>query len=363
MRPRTLILLIAVAAVAVLATMMLERGPVRVTDSPAAGLLYPALKEQLNDIEQIRLSTGEKSVSLEKTGTGWIVPQKGGYAADSGKIRQMLLRLAETKILETKTSNPDLYPRLGVADQDAEDGAGTLLSLGPPADARLVVGNRDDRAGGTYVRRAGESASYLVGTEIPADASPLDWVDREVLDIDSASVRKLTIRHSDGEVLELLRVGDQLVAAGVPEGRELSGPGATQPMARLLSPLRLDDVQPASEFDAADPQATVDVHLDDGQRITARAWQTGEERWMAFDVTLDPAEPTAAAHDGESAESEGDPSPSDKTSDEPLTPGRADPESVARQDAALAGWVYRVPVYKYDQAVRRMEDLLKPLED
>jgi len=362
MRPRTLILLIAVAAVAVLATVFLERGPAPATDSPAAGLLYPALREQLNDIERIQLASGEVSVSLEKAEAGWIVPQKGGYAADAGKIRQLLLRLAEAEILETKTSNPDLYPRLGVADQDAADGVGTLLSLGPPADVRLVVGNRDDRAGGTYVRPSGESASYLLDAEIPADVNPLDWVDREVLDIDSASVRKMTIRHADGEVLELLRVGDQLVAAGVPEGRELSGPGATQPLARLLSPLRLDDVKPVAEFGPADPQATIDVHLDDGRIITARAWQKDEERWMAFDVTMDAAEPTEAALAEAPTGTDGDSSPPDAANDEPLTPNRADPESVARQDAALAGWVYRVPVYKYDQAVRRIEDLLKPQE-
>jgi hypothetical protein len=361
MQTRTLILLAVAVVAALAATMLLERKSEPDSVVAGGGLLYPNLTANLNTIDRLELTQGDQQIVLEKSDSGWIVEQKSGYPADSGKIRQLLLRLSEARILEAKTTNPELYPRLTVAEPDAAEGAGNLLEIAAPSDVRLIIGDLDSRAGGTYVRRAGESQSYLVDTEIDAGGTPLDWLDRTIMDIDSASVSQVRISHADGETLTLLRVGGQLVVAGVPEDRELSGPASTQPAARLLSPLRLDDVVPIGEFDIADPEATVDVHLDDGRKITIRAWRREDERWMAFDVALAPpdeAEPTASGLPAESETGEED----DDSGDE-LETGRADPEAVAERDAFLAGWVYRVPVFKYDQAVRRMEDLLKPVTD
>jgi hypothetical protein len=355
MQARTLILLAIAVVAALAATMLLERKSGPDSAKTGGGLLYPNLTGSLNSIDRLELTRGNQQIRLEKSDSGWIVEQKSGYPADSGKIRQLLLRLSEARILEEKTTNPELYPRLGVAEPDATEGAGALLEIAAPADVRLIIGDFDGRAGGTYVRRAGESQSYLVDTEIDTGGTPLDWLDRTIMDIDSASVREVRIDHADGETLTLLRVGGQLVVAGVPEDRELSGPGSTQPVARLLSPLRLDDVTPIGEFDVADPEATIDVHLDDGRKITARAWRREDERWMTFDVALaSPDEPELPAENMTGED--------DESGDEPETV-RADPETVAQQDAFLAGWAYRVPVHKYDQAVRRMEDLLKPVTD
>ena len=44
----------------------------------------------------------------------------------------------------------------------------------------------------------------------------------------------------------------------------------------------------------------------------------------------------------------------------PPPPVMIDAEEVARQDARFSGWMYRLPVYKYEQIVRRMEDFLLP---
>jgi hypothetical protein len=36
---------------------------------------------------------------------------------------------------------------------------------------------------------------------------------------------------------------------------------------------------------------------------------------------------------------------------------------VARHSEELAGWVFRIPVTRYDQMVRRPDDLLSPLPE
>ena len=121
MRAKTLIVLALVAAAAIVGSALLERGSAPDPAVSDGTLLYPGLTEAINGITRVRFSdpgTGEP-VQLERTDAGWIVVQKDGYPADAGKIRQLLLRLAEARLAETKTANPELYPRLGVADPGA----------------------------------------------------------------------------------------------------------------------------------------------------------------------------------------------------------------------------------------------------
>lgn len=369
MQARTLVILAAIAVLAAIGAAFLED---RQASTPPAidDLLYPALSAGLNETTSIEITdgNGNEAVTVERKDAGWIVVEEYGYRADSGKIRQLLLRLSDAIIVETKTSNPDLYARLGVADPGSAEGAGLLLEIGEPVDVRLIVGKRESRAGkGTYARRAGEDISYLIDADIELDTDPLNWLDRQLFDVDSQSVQRVEIIHEDGEEVVLQRVGDQFVIVGIPEGRNLSSPGAAQPVSRALSSLLFDDVLPRSEFENFDPQASAHFHLDDGRRITILAQQREDERWVSVQVALDPvessagAEPPAPVEDPESEERETDaPPPSGEGAAPEPVADRLDAEEVARQDARFSGWIYRLPVYKYEQIVRRMEDFLLP---
>ena len=46
----------------------------------------------------------------------WTVAERDNYPADTGRLRKLLLELAEARLLEEKTSNPELYDRLKVED-------------------------------------------------------------------------------------------------------------------------------------------------------------------------------------------------------------------------------------------------------
>ena len=376
MRTKTLIVLAVVAVLAVAGALLLQKRSAPDSSVADGVLLYPDLRPGLNDVARIDVTApgADAPLLLERRENGWVVVPKSGYPADAGKIRQLLLRLSDARIVEVKTSNPELYSRLDLADTG--DGGGTLLVIGAPADVSLLVGSRGAAGGsGTYVRRQGEAQSYLVDVDLDVGGAPADWLDRDLFDVDAGAVNRVVITHPDGETLELIRVGELLVAAGIPSGRELSNIGAAQPIARGLAGLRLDDVVPVSEFDGAEPEATVEYHLDDGRRITAQAWRKGDGRWLAFNVGMDPppaesvpAQPEAgppAQDDGaQTARGEaGAPAAGAagaESGEQGGTRQRADPESVAKEDAALSGWVFEVPVHRYEQMVRRMEDLLKP---
>ena len=362
MKGKTLVVLTGVAFLAAATAFWLDRGRSPASLSGDGEPLFAGFGEQINDVREIRLSIGgsEQGITLSRDDSGWRVAERYGYAADAGAIRRLLLKLSEARVVEPKTSNPDLYARLGVEDVSAVSGEGVLLAIdGPAVSRQLIIGEVETLAGrGTYVRRPGEQPSYLVSEEMRPARSPEKWLDPDLLDVPPSLMKTVTIRHDDGEELRLLGIDGHLALDRIPEGRALSSPSATSPIGRSLEDLRLEDVLPESAFDGGTPAAVISYRLADGRLVNVRAWQIGDQRFVALQLgmALDADAPAPAE-----SESDGGQGPEDESAAAEVP--RADAETVARHSEKLAGWVFRIPVTRYDQMVRRPDDLLSPLPE
>ncbi len=359
MKSKTLIVLAVIAVLVIIGAMLLNGKPRVAKNSMVGRLLLPDLSESLNAANRINLtmSDGDKVVTIVLVDNGWIVlPQR--YAADSGKIRQFLIRLADARIDEAKTANPDFYPRLGVEDVTTEAGSGALVEIaGPASPVGVIVGDLETRGGGgTYVRRSGDAQSYLVDSELDPSRASLDWLDRDLLDIQSKSVTQVIVTHADGETLRLDRIADWMILRDLPEGRELTSPTAVESMSTALSGLQLDDVVPADQFDGGDPEVETTYTIDDGRIVKLHVWKTDDGRFVTLGVSLQDA-PEAVEEDADSDAAER----AEDAIGEVEKPARAVAEAVARDNNRLQGWVFEIPSAKYELMVRRTEDLLKPL--
>ncbi len=361
MKSKTLLLLALMVGVAILASTLLNRQPGIGNDTISGQLLVPGLSQSLNKITvlPILVSGDDGGPTFEKRDSGWVIAEKNNYAADTGKIRQFLIRLGEARVIEQKTSNPELFDRLGVEDVSADAGSGALVEMaGLDQPLEIVVGDIETRAGsGTYVRSAGQNQSYLIDTELVPARKPMDWLDRQLLDIPSAAVKDILVTHGDGESIHLVRIAKWMVVWGLPEGRELKSPTASESMSTLFANLRLEDVMPADEFEAGDPDAEAIYQIDDGRVIDVAAWKTDAGHFLTLGIAMAPEQ-------GDEPWSEGEPEETDTESlaEEPPAP-RADPAAVEKSNARLENWVFEVPPAKYDLVVRQLEDMLKPLED
>ncbi|HZD53175.1 MAG TPA: DUF4340 domain-containing protein, partial [Woeseiaceae bacterium] len=198
MSSRTLRIL-AVAVVVLFAAVLLlnrQRGPETTTEA----LLFPGLKDKLDGVAEVRIADADSDLRIVREEGGWTVPEKGDYPADTVKLRKLLLAVAEARKVEQKTSDSELYDRLGVQDPQKEGAKGVLVEttgLGD-ADFSLILGDsaqRDYR----YVRVSGETTSWMVdrNPEVPDDVS--GWLLADIADVASSRVQSVTIRHSDGE--------------------------------------------------------------------------------------------------------------------------------------------------------------------
>ena len=378
MTSRTLGILAAALVVLALLAVYGQRRDVS-PPSRSGELLLPQLEASLDRIDRVRIATaGNETVATLERGTdAWTVAERHGYAADIGKIREVLRGLADAKIVEEKTSNPAYYDRLGVSDIDSADARGVEVAAfaGDEPVATVIVG---DSVGGNhrYVRIGGERTSHEVDAKLEVPRTVRDWLDRTIVDVPSTRVASVTIEHPDGETLRISKNDSgqtNFDVHDIPEGRELSYAGVANSIAGALRDLKLDDVRPAAD-DAEDAaRTTATFRTFDGLVVGATTIERDGARWVRFSASAEPqaSEGSGEADAGEAASGsdEVEASSAEAETAAAETDDSADGEEAS--DAAerareiqtrVAGWEYRIPSYQTDQLTRRMENLLRAVE-
>jgi hypothetical protein len=300
MSARKLVLFAALAAALLLLALWLagERRPSQ--DAALSQPLAPALIEQLDDIERVRISVaGDQPVAtLERTEDGWQLLERDRYPADAARLRELLLKLAEARRIEAKTANPALHDRLGVEDIDTADAAGVQVAIeGGPLTQPLIIGYTRTQGTGTYVRGAGDPQSWLIDRNIAVERKTANWLQRDLVDLDTARLERVEIRPPSGSPIRIERsagsAGDFRLA-GLPAGREPASEFVADASAGLLSSLRIDDVRRADALDE-DPATLREATFltREGVRIDLRSWQVEGATWGRFEAVFDQAQADA----------------------------------------------------------------------
>ncbi len=300
------------------------------SDIPTGGLLFPDLKTQINDISQVSVSKAGETVTMNKNSGKWVLVESQNYPVDTGKLRRLMLSLADAKKLEEKTSNAELYERLGVEDTTA-DNQGTVIRLrGLDSERSIIIGNSAQRKY-RYARIPGEAESWLIDQNptLPDDVN--DWLLPEILNIDSTEVQSVTIMHSDGETIRISKEDapvTDFTVSDIPDGRELSYPSVVDGMAGVLSGLNLEAVVMATERQDDESSAITVFTTFDGLEVTVDSSIRDENTWIS--VRADHAD--------------------------------ADSDEASKINERVGGWAYQIQSYKANQLRRHWDDILKSEE-
>jgi hypothetical protein len=378
MSPRTTRILAIAVIVLFAAVFLLDRQ--RNSAGPENELLFPDLKEQLDAVTEVTVTDADSEVTIVREEDRWVVPAKGGYAADTGALRDLLIAIAEARKIEQKTSNSEYYDRLGLLPPDEEDSTGILVeTAGEGAAVALILG---DSVQGEYryARIADEAQSWLIDRNPNLPDDPAGWLVAGIVDIPASRIQSVTITHEDGETIRLHKESEDaanFALEEIPEGREPSYPSVGNSIASAIDGLSLEDVRPADqarESGQATTATTVYTTFD-GLQLTIDSTTADDETWISLEAETVPAE--AEEHDVQpegSAAAPGSPEPdaepTQQAGTEPADNAEAQSGAAENPDTPnpveqaetlntrVSGWQYRIPQYKADQLTRRWEDLL-----
>jgi hypothetical protein len=330
MNKTTLRLLAFIVAVLGAALMLIESG--EEGDLPEAGTpLFPDLRSVANDIDQVTVSlAGSPPLTIRRSGDDWTVPNRDDYPANVAAVREVLLAMTEAAVVEAKTANPALHSQLGVDAPTTANSKAVLVSAETgDRSFELIFGNVA-QGSYRYARIADQDQSWLIdrNPEIPANTG--EWLDKDIIDLDSSQMRSVTIAHPDGEIIAISKAAEadtNFDVADVPEGRQLTYSTVANGIAGALNDLDLDDVRAATGNASEAVETTFETF--DGIRIVARTTKEDDGSWLSLDVAT--------------VDSEND-------------------EALAIRNH-VEGWQYRIADYKANLLTRRWNDILEPLEE
>jgi len=313
--------------------------------------LLPGLATLVNDIEYVRVTgaDGETIATLNRRGEKWLVAESSDYRADWTVLRKLLSDLAAAEVTEGKTSNPELYKRLGVEDVGSPDAAGLLIGFAEETGLpSLIVGNKAQGRQGQYVRLSGSDQSALIDRALTVPGDMQQWLEREIIDIQQAELVEISLTHPDGEQIVLQKASaddTDFELQKIPDGREVKSNWTVNSIGGGMAALRLDAVVRASDVDWSDA-VKISVLTADGLQVSAQLVSIEDQHWISLSASV-----YRPARSQELVEA-------DVETHAPLEPT----ERVNRITDRVSGWAYAIPQYKAEVLMKRMEDLLKPLD-
>lgn len=359
MRTKTLTILLLLTAAVAVAAMLAQRDTSEVAGAGEA--LLPALLDQVNDITTVIGVGGGETVTLVRDDKQWVVSEKHRYPADQEKARQLILGAARLTRIEPKTSNPDLYARIGLDDIHSDDGTAVQYSFKSANGntlAEIIVGNSrpgraDPQSSEYFVREPRLAQTWLVQGKLPDAVGVIAWLDDKVLSVDRDRVHQVTVTHPDGAVI---KVGKSKPSQrtfdlfGVPEGTELDSKFKVSDLGRSLAGLDLEDVIPASQTRLPDDGRKVEMTTFDGLRVTLRSVKDGDRTLARLEASFDES---AASPEflpgGEKSEGES----------QLLLTGDAVRSEAERLNKKWQNWVYVIPEYRANYMALTKEELIK----
>jgi Domain of unknown function (DUF4340) len=348
---RTVFALVLLAVLGIGAA-WLAGGKEAVAETPGVDApLLPGLSDKLNDVGAVSILTKDGRFTVRKDGSTWKVVEHDDYPAKFETLKKTLVSLGNMTTLEAKTSNPDLYRRLGVDDPEQPDSDAVLITLLDGSGNSLgavVLGKTGNQPGTLYARRASEAQSWLVHGELYLERKSTQWLDTEAFRLDGTRIQSVLTEHADGEKLLAARDTEAdavLAVRDPPEGKQPKSSNIARMQQSALEPLTFDDVV------AAEKQP-----LPETERVV-----TTYETFDGLKVVITTAR--------EEAPAEAEP-PADGA--EPRTPRLwAKIEVSARDDAAdtvkaeataaaarVGPWVYALPDWKAGNLRKRMADMV-----
>jgi Domain of unknown function (DUF4340) len=303
-------------------------------------LFFPDLVSRVRQIAHIRIRSKTGTVDVvfkpEKT---WVVASKDDYPASYDQVRATVIALATLEKLEPKTDRAEWLPYVGLVSPD-RGGNGkeiTLLDDKGGVIASVITGKAEDigdpeGAVGLFVRRPGETQSWLARSVVDPKSDLGDWLEKQVMTIDRARIAEADVDPVSGPsyVVRRDKPSDaDFRLADLPKGRELSYDAAPDGVAAAVVDFAFDDVKPAREFDFSDAAHTsrVVTRTFDGLTVTVNVIQQGADYWATVSA-------------------------------EGSTP---DARNEARQiNARAMGWAYKLPAFKGAQFTATLESIVKP---
>jgi hypothetical protein len=290
----SLIILMGCAIIIFMIAQFVHQSRRPIEEKTIALYAIPELQNKLNSVSGIHITTAEEktAVTLSKKENGWVVNERHFYPANTGKLRELLFKLADAKLVEKKTNNEKHFPDIHLSDLKDKDSKSILVSLdGLEKPAHLMIGQYSFNHKSTFVRHPNDKQTWLAKGDLTVESDPARWLENKVFSLDESRIFDIQIKNAAQETIHIFR-GDKDVwqMDGIPSDKVLRSEVALSNIAATLSDFSLVDVFTENERPLPSGEAGVSTATFKDRRglvITARGWESEGRDYFTIKPEID----------------------------------------------------------------------------
>lgn len=214
----------------------------------------------------------ERSVTLDRKGDAWVLPDEDNFPADSSKVDQLLDDLEAIKVRRPVVTQSRYHDTFKVAEDEHERRLRIWKDADDDPEIELFVGTSPNYRV-SHVRVGGDDRVYEARGVGAYDlrSTPLSWVNQTFVDVPFDDVTRFTLSNEHGRIELAREEGEWKLVSPAGSGEPSLDTTAVDSLVRSVASLRLSE--PAGAIDASaqgfdDPAATVEIAYHTGEEAT-----------------------------------------------------------------------------------------------
>ena len=255
---------------------------------------FPGFAAQVKNAARIHIVSHGADFDIRNTpDKGWVLPGSGNYPADIDEVRHTLIGLAALETIEPKTARADWLRYEGL--ETPPKGDGVLIEVEDAAGHKLasvIAGNMEtigdtSGAAGLFIRRPGETQSWLARAVFVPHGAPSDWMLLQVLDLAPARLKDIIIAPAGGKAFTVARVHPSDANYALSPAMAGAAPAKINAIPTALTSFSVNDARQASQIGFT-RAAHVTAHTFDGLVLTLNVATMGNDMWTTLAATAMP---------------------------------------------------------------------------
>ncbi|HHL31919.1 MAG TPA: DUF4340 domain-containing protein [Oceanospirillales bacterium] len=293
------------------------------TESP---MLVPELQDMINKVDGIVISKNDKSIHLEKQDDSWRIAEVENFLADTNKVATLLLDLRKLTLKQMKTSNPENYGRLQLAEAGADAATRIVLKNASSQFADISIGKQAQKTQGTYVRKNAEKQSWLAEGVVNVNLDKNYWMITDILDVDRSRIKSVTFKPVATEAFSISKLTPNdtaFVLDNIPVNKRLKATADLNNYANGLQKLSIDSATQKQQIPEEKLVLTVVYQLFSGMTYQLDLFKDGDKHQLTLHL--------------ENA------------------------DDSAEFDKKLQNWLFTIPSFKFDALNKKLTDLIEDI--
>lgn len=317
-------------------------------------ILLPELASRINDVTVISIKGNQHVLNLRKQNDIWVIENADNYPAIFEKVKDTVISLSTLMILAEKTDNPEFYSRLGVEDPGTNQSRSLLVTLKDNSESEIsaiIIGaQRHSKSAssspGLYVRRPNEAKALLVEGNLRITDNITDWFNRDILDIPSSMIREVSIQHTDGDLLRMMkknREAPEFELQNYTEQKKSVFKIILNRISKALEELRANGVKSINQFKFPEDAVITQFNTFNGMIINVKSAKVDNKSYAHFSFDID----NSIIQDAD-----------DNVEETQTTDRKTSVEAEVRiYNSVLSEWVFEIPDFKYQDLTKRLDSI------